>query len=133
MMTRTRVRMPNCLIKAAVVALVLAGCGGETANTAAAGATGDPASAAAARAKDVYVARCAMCHGTGGAGDTAIGSSYPAANLTDATWAYGGTKADVAKIVANGTPNGPMRGFQGILTPAEIDEVSEYVLSLAKK
>lgn len=113
---------------AVLLALVLAGCQQkvETAAT-------DVTTAGPSTGKELYEYRCSFCHGVAGAGDAPTASGYPNANLADGTFAYGGTKEEVARIIAKGIPGTPMRGFEGSMPPEDIDKVAEYVLSLAKK
>ncbi|MFS2319062.1 cytochrome-c oxidase, cbb3-type subunit III [Maricaulis sp. D1M11] len=77
---------------------------------------------------------CATCHGSGGAG--AIG--YP--NLNDDVWLWGGTYEDIHTTLRFGIraehldtrfSQMPAYGRDGILTTAEIRDVSEYVLSFS--
>jgi len=76
---------------------------------------------------------CASCHGSGAAGFT----GYP--NLVDDVWIWGGGLQDIRQTIAYGIRNAddrsrfsdmPRFGVDGILTPAEIDDVAEHVLSL---
>jgi cytochrome c oxidase cbb3-type subunit 3 len=78
---------------------------------------------------------CAPCHQSGGAGTR----GYP--SLADDDWLWGGTLADIEQTIRYGirsehekTRNSqmPRFGVDGMLTPAQIDDVVEYVLALAK-
>lgn len=79
---------------------------------------------------------CAACHGVGGAGTK---GSYPV--LADDDWIWGGSVDAIALTIRHGIrsedPNArasemPAYGA-GLLTPAQIDEVAEFVLSLSGK
>jgi cytochrome c oxidase cbb3-type subunit 3 len=110
--------------------------------------------------KKIYEANCAECHGVNlrGAADPALTSKH-AANLTDDFWMFWGKDidtfqmhpSDVERTIKYGVRAGsddsrgmapdpvhhdidsvvmPPRGEENNLTPAQIDEVAEYVLEL---
>ncbi|HYM59496.1 MAG TPA: c-type cytochrome [Thermoanaerobaculia bacterium] len=83
--------------------------------------------------KQQYASRCAFCHGENGSGVTAFVGSYPAANLTDGIWFHGGSRTDLIHTIAKGVPNTPMQGFEGIMTPQEIEAVAAYTQTLARR
>jgi cytochrome c oxidase cbb3-type subunit 3 len=80
---------------------------------------------------------CVQCHGTGAEGSQTLG--YP--NLNDDDWLWGGTPEALYATIAHGirdTSDGkarnsamPAYGAMGLLTPAQIDDVAHYVLSLS--
>jgi cytochrome c oxidase cbb3-type subunit 3 len=77
---------------------------------------------------------CSQCHGAGAAG---VVGHYP--NLLDDDWLWGGTAADIQQTVTHGirfepdadTRYSEMPAFGEILEPAEIDALTQYVLSLS--
>lgn len=71
---------------------------------------------------DIFKTNCAICHAADGGGS--VGP-----NLTDAYWLYGNDIKDVFKTVKYGTNNG-MTKWDGMLSPAQMQEVSSFVLSL---
>jgi cytochrome c oxidase cbb3-type subunit 3 len=71
----------------------------------------------------IYMANCAVCHGN--AGEGGIGP-----NLTDRFWLHGGSISDVFKVVKYGVLDKGMVPWEQSLTPAQIAEVSNYILSL---
>lgn len=91
---------------------------------------------ALARGKAMFAENCVPCHGQGGTG----APSYP--NLTDDDWIWGGGLKDIQLTIQNGirwTQNGDTRmgemlafGKQGMLKKPEIEQVVEYVRSIAK-
>lgn len=81
----------------------------------------DPALAAAG--KSIFMANCAACHGNNGEGT--IGP-----NLTDRNWIHGGEIKDIFKTVKYGVPEKGMVPWEQTLTPGQIAEVSNYILTL---
>jgi cytochrome c oxidase cbb3-type subunit III len=96
------------------------------------------------RGGPLFEARCAVCHGAAGSGDPATGVP----NLTDDDWLYGtGRPAEIEKVIDYGIrsrnpkawnlaimpayarpqPNPADKNIQP-LTPAEIDDVVEFLL-----
>lgn len=73
----------------------------------------------------IFDERCMDCHG----GD-ASGGAGP--DLTDETWIYGGTDADLFTTVSTGRKGG-MPGWSGQLKDDEIWKAIAYIRSLAKK
>lgn len=71
----------------------------------------------------IYKANCAACHGQGGEGT--VGP-----NLTDAYWIHGGGIKNVFKTVKNGVPEKGMIAWSSQLKPADIQNVSSYILKL---
>lgn len=79
---------------------------------------------------------CAACHQAGGAG----ARGFP--NLADDEWLWGGTLADIEQTIRYGVRGEhdksrismmPRFGADGMLTPAQIDEVVEHVLALSRQ
>lgn len=89
---------------------------------------------AMAGGKAAFNENCAPCHGTGGVG--ALGF----ANLTDDEWIWGGKLADIQTTITHGIraddADGRSQemtkfGVDGVLKPAEIEQVADYVVSLS--
>ena len=82
-----------------------------------------------------FKVNCVQCHGAGAAGSV----GYP--NLNDDDWLWGGSPDAIYTTLKNGiryTSNADTRdsqmpafGTDGILTPEQIDEVANYVVSLS--
>ncbi|MBV9835397.1 MAG: cytochrome-c oxidase, cbb3-type subunit III [Alphaproteobacteria bacterium] len=79
---------------------------------------------------------CAACHQVGGAG----ARGFP--NLADDDWLWGGTLADIEQTIRYGIRSEhdkarmslmPRFGADGMLTPAQIDDVVEHVLALSRQ
>ncbi|MFD2235569.1 cytochrome-c oxidase, cbb3-type subunit III [Phaeospirillum tilakii] len=79
---------------------------------------------------------CAPCHGVGGVG----APGYP--TLADDEWLWGGTLPEIEQTIKFGVRNSnpdshqsemPKFGADGILTPDQIEQVADYVLTLANR
>jgi cytochrome c(L) len=72
----------------------------------------------------IFDAKCSECHmdGTGGAGP----------NLTDDTWIYGGSDAEVFETISGGRKGG-MPSWKGELSKDEIWKVIAFIRSIAYK
>ncbi len=88
---------------------------------------------ARAAGESAFGDHCRTCHGAGGGGQP----GYP--NLTDDVWLWGGSLADIEHTITVGvrssspqTRNSMMPAFGRLqmLTPAEISDTAEYVISL---
>lgn len=96
-----------------------------------------------ARGKDVYdKLQCRSCHGTDGRGTGAITTNFeddwkqplPAADLTQPWTFHGGsTSRDIYLRFRTGMSGTPMPSFLGAATDAEMWDLANYVVSLARK
>ncbi|WP_020527384.1 cbb3-type cytochrome c oxidase N-terminal domain-containing protein [Flexithrix dorotheae] len=73
--------------------------------------------------KTIFQEKCIACHGAEGQGG--IGP-----NLTDNYWIHGGGIKDVFKTVKYGVAEKGMIPWEAQLSPAQIQEVSSYILSI---
>ncbi len=82
----------------------------------------------------IFADNCTPCHGPGGGGS----KGFP--NLADDDWLWGGDLAAVHRTIGLGVRNAnsesrqslmPRFGADKILTPAQIDDLAEFVLSLS--
>ncbi|HQY73416.1 MAG TPA: cytochrome-c oxidase, cbb3-type subunit III [Aestuariivirga sp.] len=90
---------------------------------------------AVAGGRAAFRVNCIQCHGSGAAG----GKGYP--NLNDDDWLWGGTLEQIHTTLQHGiryladpdTRQSPMPAFGAdeILTPEQINDVAEHVLSLS--
>ncbi|MEL6822894.1 MAG: cbb3-type cytochrome c oxidase N-terminal domain-containing protein [Calditrichota bacterium] len=71
----------------------------------------------------IWVANCVTCHAADGGGG--IGP-----NMTDDYWIHGGDKTSIATTIRVGVPAKGMISWEPILSPDQIDQVSEFILSL---
>lgn len=78
---------------------------------------------------DTYKAKCLMCHGADGSGNTPAGKALKAASFKDPT-AVKGTDADLIGVVKNG--KNKMPAYTGKLTDDQIKAVVAYVRTLQK-
>lgn len=82
---------------------------------------GSPEVIAAGQA--LYTTHCAVCHG--GAGEGGIGP-----NMTDDYWIHGGEIRDIFRVIKYGVLDKGMIPWEQSLTPAQIAEVSNYIVTL---
>lgn len=84
--------------------------------------------------ESVFGDNCATCHGAGGGG----GKGY--ANLRDDVWLWGGNLDDIQRTITYGIRSGdpearisqmPAFGRDGLLQPAQISDLTEYVFTLS--
>jgi len=81
----------------------------------------EPETIAAGQA--IYTQHCVACHGQ--AGEGGIGP-----NLTDDYWLHGGTISDVFRTIKYGVLDKGMVPWEQNLTPVQLAQVSNYILSL---
>jgi len=117
---RTRSHPAAAVAAAVVTALVLAACGDSSPSA----TPSSPASVPADPGRQLYLERCAVCHGPqgqGGAGSRlangAVVRRFPRVENEEA-------------IVRNGTAAGVMPAFGEVLTPDEIRAVVRYTRGL---
>jgi len=91
---------------------------------------------ALAEGKSVFGDNCAPCHGSGAQGSR----GYP--NLNDDDWLWGGTLSDIQHTITVGVRSTspdtrqsqmPAFGRDAILKPAQIDDLTEYVVNLSHR
>ena len=76
-----------------------------------------------------YKAKCAMCHGADGTGNTPIGKNMKLRSFKSPE-DLKATDADLAKQTKEGV--GKMQGYAGKLTDAQIQDVVSYIRTLQK-
>ncbi|BBK35026.1 Cbb3-type cytochrome c oxidase subunit FixP [Allostella sp. ATCC 35155] len=95
----------------------------------------DLAAFAVAGGRAAFADNCAPCHGAGGAGAK---GGFP--SLADDEWIWGGDPDAIQRTVAFGIRSAhpetrqsqmPRFGTDGLLTPAQISDTAEFVLSLS--
>ena len=77
----------------------------------------------------VYKAKCAMCHGMDGRGDTAVGKAMKLRDLGSAE-VQKQSDAELIKITTDG--KGKMPGYKDKLSEAQIKEVVSYIRTFKK-
>jgi cytochrome c6 len=87
-------------------------------------------SAGLAEGVDTYKAKCQMCHGADGVGDTPAGKAMKAVSFKDAAIL---AKSDADLIAATTNGKNKMPAYKGKLTDAEIKAVIAYIHTLQKK
>ncbi|MFT7197302.1 MAG: cytochrome c oxidase cbb3-type subunit 3 [Marinoscillum sp.] len=73
--------------------------------------------------KELFIGKCAACHGQKGEGG--VGP-----NFADKYWIHGGDIASIFKTVKYGVPSKGMIAWQAQLTPKEMQQVSSYIYFL---
>ena len=86
-------------------------------------------SALAADGAATFKAKCAMCHGADGSGNTTMGKSMGLKDLGSAE-IQKMSDADLTTVIAKG--KGKMPAYAGKLTDAEISDVVKYIRTLKK-
>ena len=79
---------------------------------------------------NTYKAKCAMCHGVDGLGNTPAGKAMKAASFSSAD-AIKMSDADLIKITTDG--KGKMPAQKGVLSDDQIKDVIAYIRTLQKK
>lgn len=77
----------------------------------------------------IYKAKCAMCHGPDGAGNTPVGRAMRLRSLKSPEDVKA-SDADLFKDTKSGV--GKMQGYAGKLTDAQITDVVAYIRTLQK-
>ena len=77
----------------------------------------------------IYKAKCAMCHGADGAGQTPMGKNMKLRDLRSAD-VQKQTDAELVKWIADG--KGKMPAYKGKLTPPDIDALVAFIRTLKK-
>jgi cytochrome c oxidase cbb3-type subunit 3 len=87
--------------------------------------------------REIYLSRCASCHGSAGRGDGPVAKSLTGpnpGNLTDAsTWKHGDKPEHVRKIIAGGVEKAAMPGWESTLGEKGVRSVTAYVFYLARR
>jgi mono/diheme cytochrome c family protein len=78
--------------------------------------------AQAADPKATFAAKCAMCHGPDGKGNTAPGKKFGVKDLTATKLAA----ADLETVIAKGRGSN-MKAFEGKLSPEEIKAMAAFI------
>lgn len=120
------------------VALALIGVAGALAFVVLRPTAGPPPSEIASdpvlvRGREVYLDRCASCHGPSGKGDGPTAKNLkgpPVRNLTDAEWKHGDAPGDVLNVILNGVRETQMPAWGPYLGPADAKAVAAYVYHL---
>ncbi|MEX0322639.1 MAG: PQQ-dependent sugar dehydrogenase [Puniceicoccaceae bacterium] len=74
---------------------------------------------------ELYTQHCAACHGPqlkGGAGSS----------LVDDEWAYGGSPAEISKVISDGLLDKGMLAYKDTLTAEEIQSLAIYILEMGQ-
>jgi len=102
------------------LAVVLLLCTALTANAAAQGASG----------KDLFVSKCAMCHGADGSAKTTIAKNLKIGDFQPPE-VQKQSDLDLKATISNG--KGKMPAFQGKLSGEQIDQLVSFIRELGKQ
>lgn len=80
----------------------------------------------------LYKAKCAMCHGPDGKGDTAMGKTLKVRDLASQD-VQKQTDAQLATVIHDGAANGKMPAYKDKLSDAQIKDLVAFIRTLAKK
>lgn len=83
----------------------------------------DKGSAIVTAGQSIYTSNCVACHGDKGQG--IVGP-----NLTDEFWLHGGKINSIFKTIKYGVPEKGMISWEKTLSPKQIADVSNYIISL---
>ena len=86
------------------------------------------------RGREIYLDRCASCHGPHGRGDgpLARGLTGPAPrNLAQDPWKYGDRPEQVVSVIGDGVKDAQMPGWSGTYGPEDLKAVAAYVYQVA--
>lgn len=78
---------------------------------------------------DTYKAKCLMCHGADGLGNTPVGKSFKIVSFKDPS-VVKSSNSELETIIKNGKDKMP--AFAGKLTDAQIGAEVEYIRTLQK-
>jgi mono/diheme cytochrome c family protein len=90
---------------------------------------GSRAVSAPASGTDTYKAKCAMCHGPDGSGNTPAGQKFKVRDLRSPD-VQKQSDADLTSIITNG--KAPMPAYGKTLSAADIRELVAYIRTFAK-
>ncbi|MEO6324364.1 MAG: c-type cytochrome [Thermoanaerobaculia bacterium] len=82
--------------------------------------------------EQVWVKKCAGCHGSDGRGETKFAQGRPFANLTDDRWKHGDSHEAIVRLITEGDEKSPMPAYRDRLTAEQIEAVSRYAESLSR-
>lgn len=87
------------------------------------------------RGRALFLAHCALCHGTNadGRGVRREGFTRPPRDFTDPAWRRTATPCHLYTQIQNGIPGTPMPGWQATLAPEDIADLVAYLLSVGEQ
>lgn len=107
------------ILPVVIIALLLISCGGGKAPvTPSATPTAPPA---AIDASNLYTTKCVTCHGANREGISGLGLPLTPQSLA------GRSDAEIRDFITNGKPGTAMVGWKDILSPAEIEELAQFI------
>jgi cytochrome c oxidase cbb3-type subunit 3 len=88
------------------------------------------------RGREIYLDRCATCHGPGGRGDGPLSKGLigpPPRNLAQDPWKHGDRPEQVLLVIGDGVKDAQMPGWSGNYGPEDLKAVAAYVYQVAGK
>lgn len=76
--------------------------------------------------RDIYINYCSACHG-----QKLEGGRAP--SLLEGKWKYGHSKKAILKTIREGVPGTEMMPWKNMLTPGQIELVTNYLIALRRK
>ena len=86
------------------------------------------------RGREIYLDRCASCHGPDGWGDGPLAKGLtgpPPRNLAKDPWKHGDRPEQVLAVLAEGVKDAQMPGWAGTYGPGDLKAVAAYVYLIA--
>lgn len=86
--------------------------------------------------RNIYLGRCATCHGLEGRGDGPIAGHLlgpPVGNISDGKWKHGDKPREVMAVISQGVEGTRMAGWGTVLEPSQLHAVTAYVFYLARQ
>ena len=88
------------------------------------------------RGREIYLDRCASCHGPAGLGDGPLAKGLtgpPPRNLARDPWKHGEGPEQVLTVIGQGVKDAQMPGWAGTYGPEDLRAVAAYVYQVARK
>ena len=96
-----------------------------------AAAPADRRAAARARAQELFVSNCARCHGADGAGQTRLGQTMDAPDMTDPAWQRQRSDRRLRESITNGRDEMPAFGSK--LSKSDVSALVAHVRRLRRR
>ena len=88
------------------------------------------------RGREIFLDRCASCHGPAGRGDGPLAKGLtgpPPRNLAQDPWKHGDRPEQVLAVIGEGAKDAQMPGWSGVYAAEDLRAVAAYVFQVAGK